>query len=61
MLRIDTLKSACRQRLSVTVGALIRTYAMMTVPKLLLREIAASFRAAKRNRDLSGFDAINQA
>ena len=34
---------------------------MMTVPKLLLREIAASFHAAKRNRDLSGFDAINQA
>jgi hypothetical protein len=33
---------------------------MMTVPKLLLREIAASFHAPRRNRDLSGFDAINQ-
>jgi len=34
---------------------------MMTVPKLLLREIAASFHEGKRNGDLSGFDAINQA
>jgi hypothetical protein len=34
---------------------------MMTVPKLLLRQIAASFHAANRNRDLGGFDAINQA
>jgi hypothetical protein len=33
----------------------------MTAPKVLPREIATSFHAAKRNRDLSGFDAINQA
>src|ERR1700730_7994400 len=37
-----------------------QTYPTMTAPKLLLREIATSFHAAKRNRDLSGFDAINQ-
>ena len=34
---------------------------VITVLKLLLCETAASFHAAKRNRDLSGFDAINQA
>jgi hypothetical protein len=34
---------------------------MMTVGKPLLHEIATSFHAAKRSRDLSGFDAINRA
>jgi hypothetical protein len=34
---------------------------MMTVLRFLLREIAAPFHAAKRNRELSGFDASNQA